>query len=268
MVTRASALGEYLRARRAVTPPESLGIVRASNRKVSGLRRSEVAAAAGVSENYYLRLEQGRDQRPSEQVLSALGRALRLDHFAMDYLFRIAYAEDSPANPVTGPDESLLALLDHWKHTAAYITDGNHDIVASNVLARRIGRGLLDVGQNNVVSFFLDRSRAGADDDEESAIHLAAALRFHSHPLDPRLHQVVDELSALSPVFARVWPRHDAWPLADGVTQASFDGFGVVDLTFQNLEIPGRPGYVLTTTFAPPNTPGAAVLAYLAAQPD
>ena len=266
MVTRTSVLGEYLRARRALIAPESIGIVPASNRKVAGLRRSEVADAAGVSEDYYLRLEQGRDQRPSEQVLLALGRALQLDHFAVEYMFRIAYAQHSPSDSVAGPDESLLALLDHWRHTAAYITDGNHDIVASNALARRIGRGFLDVGQNNVVGFFSDHTREIAVDWEESAAHMAAALRFHSDPLSPRLQQLVGELSAMSPTFSTLWPRHDAWPLADGIAQASFDGFGVVEFNVQNLEVPGRPGYVLTTTFAAPNTAGAAVLAYFAAQ--
>jgi transcriptional regulator with XRE-family HTH domain len=266
MVTRASALGEYLRARRGLILPESIGIDPASRRKVTGLRRSEVAEAAGVSENYYLRLEQGRDQRPSEQVLGALGRALQLDRFAIEYMFRIAYGEHPPSTPAAGADESLAALLDHWQHTAAYITDDNHDIVASNALARSIGRGFLDVGHNSVVGFFSDHTREIAVDWEASAAQMTAALRFHSDPLSARLRELVEELTALSPTFARLWPRHDAWPLADGVTQATFTGFGVVDLHYQNLEIPGRPGHVLTTIFAEPNTPGVAVLAYLAAQ--
>lgn len=265
MITRASVLGDYLRARRGLVSPESIGLAADPGRKVPGLRRSEVALAAGVSENYYLRLEQGRDQRPSEQVLLALARALQLDHYAIEYMFRVAYGEYPPA-PASEPDESLVALLEHWRHTAAYITDGNHDIVAANDMALRIGRGFLDVGQNNVVSYFSDHMRTIAKDWETSAAHMTASLRYHSDPLSPRLQQIVGELSAASPTFARLWARHDAWPQADGVTQAMFDGFGVVDLQYQNLEVPGRPGHVLRTTFAPPNTPGAAVLAYLAAQ--
>lgn len=266
MVTQASVLGDYLRARRGLVSPESVGIVPELGRRVAGLRRSEVAALAGVSENYYLRLEQGRDQRPSEQVLGALCRALQLDHFASEYLFRIAYTNLSSTQPPSGEDESLIALLAHWRHTAAYITDGNHDIVASNVLAQRVGGGFLDVGQNNVVAYFSDHTQDIADHWDESAAHMAAALRFHSNPLSPRLQEIVEELSSSSPVFAKLWPRHDAWPLADGVARHSFDGFGLIDLHYQNLAIPGQPGHVLTTIFAEQNTPGAAVLAYLAAQ--
>lgn len=266
MVTRATVLGEYLRARRGLVAPGDVGIPVDTGRKVTGLRRSEVAELAGVSENYYLRLEQGRDQRPSEQVLGALARALRLDHYATEYVFRIAYSELSSEETRSAPDESLLELLNHWRQNPAYITDGNHDIVASNALAGKVGRGFLDVGRNNVVAYFSDHTQEVAIDWEESAAHVAAALRFHSDPLSPRLQQIVAELSAASPVFATLWPRHDAWPLADGIARHAVDGFGLVDLHYQNLAIPGRPGHVLTTIFAEPNTPGVAVLAYLAAQ--
>lgn len=266
MITRATVLGDYLRARRGLIAPEAVGIPSEPGRRVTGLRRSEVAALAGVSENYYLRLEQGRDQRPSEQVLGALARALQLDAFATEYLFRIAYSELSAEDVPSPPDESLLELLTHWRHNAAFVTDGNHDIVASNDLAGKVGRGFLDVGQNNVVAYFSRHTQEVAIDWEESAVHLVAALRFHSDPLSPRLRQIVDELSATSPLFASLWPRHDAWPLADGVARHAVEGFGLVDLHYQNLAIPGRPGHVLTTIFAEPNTPGVAVLAYLAAQ--
>ncbi|MFK3672014.1 helix-turn-helix domain-containing protein [Leifsonia aquatica] len=264
MVTRATVLGEYLRARRGLVAPEDVGIAVDPGRKVTGLRRSEVAELAGVSENYYLRLEQGRDQRPSEQVLGALARALRLDHYATEYVFRIAYGELSDQDAPDVPDDSLLELLNHWRQNPAYITDGNHDIVASNALAGKVGRGFLDAGRNNVVAFFSDHTQEVAIEWEESAAHLVAALRFHSDPLSPRRQQIVDELTATSPVFARLWPRHDAWPLADGIARHAVDGFGLVDLRYQNLAIPGRPGHVLTTIFAEPNTPGVAVLAYLA----
>lgn len=266
MVTRVSALGEYLRARRGLIAPESAGVAAEPGRRVTGLRRSEVAALAGVSENYYLRLEQGRDQRPSEQVLGALARALQLDRYATEYLFRVAYDEPEADEAVVVPDESVIELLTHWNRNPTYITDGNHDIVASNALARRVGAGAFEVGGNTIVAFFGERGREAAVDWEASAPHMAATLRYHSHPDDPRLQQIVAELTASSPVFAEVWPRHDAWPLAGGTSRYPVEGFGLVELRHQNLAIPGRVGHQLTTIFAEPGTPGVAVLAYLAAQ--
>ncbi|MGA1837918.1 helix-turn-helix transcriptional regulator [Herbiconiux sp. 11R-BC] len=267
MAIGASALGEYLRARRGLVQPADAGIVPEPGRRVSGLRRREVAELAGVSADYYLRLEQGRDQRPSEQVLTAIGRALQLDPHAMEYMFRLAYGPGADEPPRSAaPGEDLLALLEHWADTPAYITDGNHDIVASNALAHRIGHGFLDVGGNNVVAFFDAHTRAVADDWENSAAQLAAALRFDSDPASPRLAEIVSQLTAADPEFERVWRRHDARPLSDGVAQHYLEGFGSFPLRFQNLTIPGYPGYILTTMFAEPDTVGVAVLAYLAAQ--
>jgi transcriptional regulator with XRE-family HTH domain len=92
---RVNALGDYLRARREQLRPEDVGLVGGSRRRVSGLRREELALLAGISAEYYLRLEQGRDKNPSAQVLDALARALRLDIKATEYLHQIA--SPSPA---------------------------------------------------------------------------------------------------------------------------------------------------------------------------
>lgn len=277
-VTRAAALGDYLRARRGLVRPEDVGFVPEDGRRVAGLRRTEVAALADVSADYYLRLEQGRDQRPSEEVLAGIGRALRLDEHAVDYLFRLAYdvdlfpAERRPLDTgrpaPAGRSVPDTTLLDHWSDTGAYITDGNRDIVASNALARRIGGGLLDVGRNDVLGYFDDRVRSIAPEWEVSAPAVVAALRYSSDPSSPRLQTIVEDLTARSPLFARLWARHDARPLAGGPLRASIDDFGTVELQYQHLLVPDWPGRQLTTVFAERGSPGAAVLAYLAARAD
>jgi transcriptional regulator with XRE-family HTH domain len=278
MITRAAALGRYLTTRRGLVRPEDAGLPHEDGRRVSGLRRTEVAVLADVSADYYLRLEQGRDQRPSEAVLAGIGRALRLDEHAMDYLFRLAYdvdlfpAEQLPSDAQqpssAGRPVPDTTLLDHWSDTGAYITDGNRDIVASNALARRVGGGLLDVGQNDVLGYFDDRIRTLAPQWEAYAPNVVAALRYTSDPSSPRLQEIVDELTRRSPLFTRLWARHDARPLAGAPLRASIDGFGTVELQYQHLVVPDWPGHQLTTIFAEPGTPGSAVLAYLAVRTD
>lgn len=278
VTTRAAALGQYLRARRGLVRPEDSGFAPEDGRRVAGLRRIEVAALADVSADYYLRLEQGRDQRPSEAVLASIGRALRLDEHAMDYLFRLAYDVDlfpaehpsagSHPSETAGPPVPDTTLLDHWSDTGAYITDGNRDIVASNALARRVGGGLLDVGRNDVLGYFDDRVRSIAPAWEASAPGVVAALRYSSDPSSPRLQTIVEDLSGRCPLFARLWARHDARPLAGGPLLASIDDFGTVELQYQHLVVPDWPGHQLTTIFASPGSSGAAVLAYLAARSD
>jgi transcriptional regulator with XRE-family HTH domain len=226
-----------------------------------------VAERAGVSVEYYMRLEQGRDQRPSEEVLRAIGRALELDRYGLHHLFRLAYDVDlfRNADPPR-PSATLLRLLAQWTSTAAFITDRNCDIVAANELAHRVGRGYVAVGHNAVASIFAEPAGEQAPGWEDTAAELVAALRYRSDPSSPRLQRLVSDLTALSPVFARLWSRHDAWPLADGKAAHSFPGFGLVELQYQHLEVPGLPGYTLITISADPGTPGAAVLAYFAAQ--
>ncbi|WP_084361210.1 helix-turn-helix domain-containing protein [Herbiconiux solani] len=269
MGTGGSALSQYLRARRALVTPEEAGIPREPGRRVSGLRRDEVAALTGVSPGYYHRLEQGRDRHPSEQVLLALATVLRLDDFAVEHLFRLAEAEsgalvsDETAR-AQGPVE-VADVVDHWVQNPAFVTDGLQTVVASNVLARRLGQGRLDPGQNMVQCWFTDEARSFAPDWEESAARLVAALRFQSDPADPALHRLVARLTAEDDQFADLWARHDARPLGDGFIRFDVPGVGAIDLRYQSLAVPSRRGSALTVFFAEPGTPGAAALAYLMA---
>src|SRR3954464_5991908 len=120
-MVRENALGEFLRARRAQVGPEELGRAAGGARGVAGLRREEVAVLAGISTDYYLRLEQGRDLNPSPQVLDALARALQLDDTAPTYLHRLASPRQAPAAVDCGDvvDASTVALINSWTLTAA-----------------------------------------------------------------------------------------------------------------------------------------------------
>jgi transcriptional regulator with XRE-family HTH domain len=270
-------LGQYLRARRALVLPEDVGLAREPGRRVSGLRRDEVARLAGISADYYHRLEQGRDRHPSEEVLFALARALQLDEFALDYARRLAEA-GPPAGQRLPPtratedrqdvaeaDQDLVVLVENWARNPSFVVDGNQDVVASNKLARLISHGALSVGQNLVLNFFSEPARSTAPDWEESAAAALAALRYYSDPSSPRLQQLVTELGERSENFAEVWARHDARPLRGGRMRYELQNFGAIDFAYQSLIIPGRRGYVLTTLYAEQDGPGSAALAYLGA---
>lgn len=269
MAESSSMLGHYLRARRALVQPEDVGLAREPNRRVTGLRREEVAALAGISPDYYLRLEQGHDHQPSAQVLRSLGRALALDDEARDYLNRLARPDlrrsQRRASDITD-DLSIVTLLAQWSHTPAHIIDRNQDIVLSNPMAIALSGGHLDAGGNVILTVFEPEARHLSPEWEKLAADCVAALRFHGDPADPRMREIVGSLSLRFPEFRELWARHDARPFTSGRSRNQIDGVGLVDLCFQNLTVPGDTGHSLTTFFAEPGTPGVAAIAYLAAR--
>src|SRR6201985_3503536 len=131
----ANALGRYLRVRRALARPDAAGVPGQGNRRVPGLRREEVAFLAGVSSDYYIRLEQGRDRHPSDQVLLAIARALQLDEDATAYLLQLA-TPPIPRSKTTRKPESVSAsvrtLISGWPLTPAYVHGKCMDILAAN----------------------------------------------------------------------------------------------------------------------------------------
>ncbi len=162
-----SRLGDYLRARRALVNPADVGFpVGEERRRVAGLRREEVAILAGISTDYYLRLEQGRDLHPSAQVLDALARALQLDAAATTYLHRLAQPPRAPepADRVDVVDPSTRALIDSWPLTAAVVHNRYIDVLASNELARALNPNFRP-GVNSVLSLLLDDSERDFHDD-------------------------------------------------------------------------------------------------------
>jgi transcriptional regulator with XRE-family HTH domain len=268
MSTTRTPLGEYLRARRALVQPTDVGIVSLTPRRVVGLRRDEVAQRAGISQEYYLRLEQGRDRQPSDQVLHALGRALRLDAAAVDHMRRIVRIQTGglpgDAPPPPGPVlPALAALLDQWTGTPAYVMDGNQDVLVVNPLARAMTGGGLRPGVNLPLAVFSPFARSAMPDWPEAAERTAATLRYGSDPRDRRLQEIVGTLSVRDADFRRLWARHDARPYLNGSIDQEVHGHGRVTLRCQTLEVPGPRRHVLTAFHAAPGSPAAEALAAL-----
>jgi transcriptional regulator with XRE-family HTH domain len=212
MPTTASALGDFLRARREQIRPEDVGLESGPRRRVPGLRREELAMLAGISVDYYLRLEQGRDQHPSAQVLDALARALRLDVKAVEHLHRLAGLQAvRSVQPVADtPTDGLDQLIDQIS-LPAIITNRYQDVLAANAIARALSPGFAP-GEN----FLRWRLLAPAardffvDWDEATAVAVSGLRESAVADLDdPRLRALVDEFSAASDRFRELWARAD-----------------------------------------------------------
>jgi len=236
-----SLLGDYLRARRAVVQPEDLGLARGTGRRVGGLRRQEVAAAAGISFDYYLRLEQGRDRQPSDQVIGALATTLRLGDLGLQHMRRLVQLQNQhPAHPAGAPSGALRGLLDFWPMTPVAVVDGNLDVVASNGIAQALD-GLLSPGRNLLIGIF-SAEHQRTPMWRETAERGVAALRFRCDPFDPRLQEIVGQLSIREPVFRRIWARHDCSPWTRGLVHFPGDGGRGWAFRFQSFDVPSAAG--------------------------
>lgn len=256
-------LASFLVARRAQVQPEDVGLPRDPGRRVEGLRRPEVAELAGISVDYYLRLEQGRDRQPSTQVITALARALKLDANGVEYLHRIAADSRPAARSVTLPSE-VTQFLNQWEHAPAYVSEAHHDVVAVNAAARLLAPTTLIVGRNILMDVFeWDVPAGGEAHWEETARRLVAALRFDANPHSERLQEIVGTLSVSSRAFRRMWAEHDARPQTTGVGAHRIDGNGWVELHWLTFDVPGVPGHHLTTFYGDPGSEGEAALARL-----
>ncbi|KQX05218.1 MULTISPECIES: helix-turn-helix domain-containing protein [unclassified Leifsonia] len=268
MSAESVALGEFLRARRNVCQPEDVGIARDAGRRVAGLRRDEIARIAGISAEYYVRLERGRGARPSDQVLNALARALQLDSDSRRFLFRLASGDlPTPELPAADSAERIARVLSQWTHTPAYVSDSNRDIVASNHLATVFGHGGLAAGSNVALDLFVDRMKKTLVEWEPMTRSTLAGLRRDADPFSPRLKEIVDELS-VDPDFVRMWARYDVSGPEDAHIHMEIDDLGTIEIDLQNFAVRSMPGYLLTVLSAPPQSRTAAVFSHLAASLD
>jgi transcriptional regulator with XRE-family HTH domain len=152
-----TALGQYLRARRELMRPEDVNLGTVGRRRVRGLRREELAMLAGISSDYYLRLEQGRDHHPSAQVIDALARALQLDEDATARLHSLSHTSavrPRPKEPEQAP-ASIEQLMASWPHTPAIVLGRHMDVLAANALASALSP-VFTPGVNLVRAVFLD----------------------------------------------------------------------------------------------------------------
>lgn len=261
-----SRLGAYLRARRELVTPEQAGIPGGPNRRVAGLRREEVALLAGISADYYLRLEQGRDRNPSRQVLEALARVLRLDDVERAYLFEAAAppprtrARRRPAERVPERLRHLLAAV----AVPAFVEGRTFDVLASNPLALALSPRLRP-GENRLRSLLLDPEERAFHADWEGAVAgFVAAFRqsVGDDVDDPRAVALVGELSLASARFRQLWARQDVRRLSGGTTVVRHPVVGELTLHRDKLPVDGL---VLVVYYADEGSPSAERLALLGA---
>ncbi|MFC4591566.1 helix-turn-helix transcriptional regulator [Sphaerisporangium corydalis] len=263
-------LGDFLRARRETTSLEDAGLTRIGHRRTPGLRREEVAMLAGVSTDYYIRLEQGRERRPSEQVLGALARVLDMDEDATEHLHELAYPWARRRGPITRTEQvipSLRRLLGKWDHTPAFVLGRWMDMLAVNPLAEALYAGL-EHNDNLIRMVFLNpESKRFYRDWEQVAYVKAAHLRAvaGTDPDDPFLPELVEELSAGSEEFRRLWARHDVRPKRSEVKRFHHREVGDLTLSYEAFTVNSTPGQHLVLLQADPGTPSEQALILLAA---
>ena len=266
-------IGEYLRARRELVRPDDVGVQDLGRRRVAGLRRAEVALRAGVSTDYYVRLEQGRDQHPSLQVLDALARALQLDEDATAHLHRLANRPTLRRRRSTRPErapEGIVKMIQLWSETPAFVEGRYTDVLAVNSLATALAPYYV-VGNNLLRATFLDPLvRQMYDDDwEQLTARAAASLRSLAGPDtdDPRLAELVGELSIRCDRFRQLWARHDSRPKRSGSVRLEHPVVGPLELSAEKLPIADTDRQLLIIFHAEPGSRSAQALAELASAP-
>jgi transcriptional regulator with XRE-family HTH domain len=224
---------------------------------------------AGVSSDYYVRLEQGRDQHPSQQVLDALSRALQLDDDATAHLHRLATPPTRRRRKTTRPEKvpaGILRLIESWSQTPAYVHGRYMDVLAANPLATALAPYYAK-GENLIRATFLDsRVRDMYGDWEHRTANTVASLRALVGPEvdDPRLNELVGELSVRSEHFRRLWARHDVRPKRSGMIQIDHPLVGPLELSYEKLPIPDTDRQTLSLFHAAPGSAAARALALLA----
>jgi transcriptional regulator with XRE-family HTH domain len=260
-------LGDFLRTRRARIQPAEVGMRSTGRRRVPGLRRDELASLAGVSVEYYVRLEQGRAPNVSDSVLDALATVLALDETERDHLRDLARPIRKPARAPRQPKlrEGVRLLLDSMTTTPAFVLGRRMDVVGWNSLADAIGGW--STTRNTARHLFLDpKARDFYPEWDRVAEETVAYLRLDAgrHPKDPKLAALVGELSIADETFRRLWAAHDVKEKTFGRKLINHPIVGELDLRYETLALPGDPDLLLVTYLAETGSPTADRLALLA----
>jgi transcriptional regulator with XRE-family HTH domain len=253
-----SQIGDYLRARRELVGIEEVGLAEVGHRRVPGLRREEVAMLAGISPDYYMRLEQGRDLHPSMGVIDALGRALLLEGDEIVHLRALAGLGSPGERPARTQEvpRRTVELLDSLVETPAYVFDRHLDILAANALARETAPFFCE-GTNLLRSSFLHPEIVDKYGERTRAMQASAAtLRALVGPdvRDARLEELVGELSVCSEEFRQLWARHDVVPDDVGPWRFDHPEVGYIELSFEWLSISGADRLTLLIYHADPGS--------------
>jgi transcriptional regulator with XRE-family HTH domain len=259
-------LAAFLRARRELVTPERAGLAATGVRRVPGLRREEVAMLAGISNEYYLRLEQGRYRHPSEQVLDALARVLQLDDAAAAHLRALAVPPPAvrrrPRREIV--PEGVRLLVENL--TVPAFVEGRYlDVLAASPLAAALSPRLV-AGRNRLRDVFLDAEERDLFVDWDAATEgIVASFRQSagSDVDDPRCVELVGSLSLASPRFRSLWARHDIGGRRGAVLRLAHPSLGRIDLRREKLTVSEAPHLTVAIYHADPGSAGAAQLALL-----
>ena len=268
---------DFLSTRRARITPEQAGLpAYGGNRRVKGLRREEVAMLAGVSVDYYVRMERGSLGSASESVLDALAAALRLDEAERTHLFALAKESGAHGKPKrrTAPTTVrpvVQQVLDAMTDAPAWVRNGRHDIVAMNQLARALYSPVLaaprrPANTTRFVYLYPEVAREFFVDYDRIASDAAAMLRLEAgrNPHDKALIELVGELSTRSETFRQRWASHDVKFHRSGQKRLRHPVVGQLDLDFESMELSSAPGLQLNVYTAATGTPTADALKLLA----
>jgi transcriptional regulator with XRE-family HTH domain len=265
---RADEFGRFLRTRRASVEPEMVGLPPGDRRRVEGLRREELAHLANVSVDYLIRLEQGRIEHPSPEVVEALARSLLLDPPERRHLFRLAAASEPTAGVGDGTlvRAGIRLLIDTLDRTPAVLLSRRLDLLYWSPIAEAL-LGPFPDHLNYARMIFRDPAqRALHADWEEAGRQTAALLRYAAarHPDDERLRALVAELYDADPQFSAWWDAHAVEEKRHGAKTYLHPIAGELTLTYEALPMPDDGDQILTVFAAEPDTVDAERLAALA----
>ncbi|MCU1479342.1 MAG: family transcriptional regulator [Subtercola sp.] len=268
MTEKPNALGDYLRARRDLVTPAQAGVTDQGKRRVPGLRREEVAMLAGISVEYYLRLERGRDLNPSVPVLESIARVLQLDEEHLAYLLSLASVRPRRARrksrieTVPSATRSLVSTLPY----PAFVEGRFFDILAANVMATTLSPRFSE-GGNQLLDVFLDPADKELFVDWEGTLQCyVSSLRHAIGPDtdDYRFVELVGRLSLASSQFRDLWNRHDVRTQRGAPVLFDHPQVGELTLHRERLSISGTDGMTLVLYHPEPGTTDAERLALLA----
>ena len=257
---------EFLRTRRNRITPGQAGVIGGGRRRVPGLRREEVAILAGVSVEYYARMERGDLAGVSAEVLDALARALQLDEAETDHLHDLARgAGPAPPQRKRPAEQSvkptLQRFLDAVTGAPMWVRDRSMDFIAANPLGRALYAPILDdpANRGNTARFtFLNpAAQIFFPDWEQNADDIVATLRSYAgqNPLDKKLTDLIGELVTRSDVFRHRWAAHHVRHHRAGIKRIHHPAVGDLEFSYQAMDLPATPEWFMFAYTAEPGSP-------------